>query len=57
MMSHQLSADAFQGFCEREGVTDQYALLKNLCINASQSQLTTMQQLESELTRLLLDRV
>lgn len=55
LLTHQLAPAAFQGFCLNEEARIEYQLLETLYQCANQKQLTTMEQLQTELTRVLLD--
>ncbi len=57
MLKHQLVPKTFRVFCEREGALDQYELMAQFYHHAQDKQAATMQQLEAELTQMLLDNI
>src|SRR5690606_18675990 len=57
LLTHQLTPAAFQDFCINEKAHTEYQLLETLYQCAHQKQLTAMEQLQTELTKLLLDAI
>lgn len=55
LLTHQLTPAAFQDFCINQKAHTEYQLLEALYRCAYQKQLTAMEQLQTELTKLLLD--
>ncbi|RLT92816.1 MAG: hypothetical protein D9N14_20195 [Ketobacter sp.] len=57
ILKHKLKPKMFRQFCEVEGSPDDYSLLEKLCEQASKNRLSTMMELESVLTELLIRRL
>ncbi len=55
ILNHDLRVEDFSAFCQREGSAGSYQLLQQLSSRAIHQGLTTMEQLQAELTLLLLN--
>ncbi|GGX41732.1 nucleotidyltransferase [Saccharospirillum salsuginis] len=55
MLKHDIEPNTFQEFCTQEGASASYTLLKALYTEAESQQVTTMEHLETLLTKTLLD--
>ncbi|MBA54232.1 MAG: hypothetical protein CMK89_07240 [Pseudomonadales bacterium] len=57
LLQHNLKPMTFQAFCIKEGTDKDFQLLESLHTHAMEHQLNTMEELEAELTQLLLNQL